>query len=247
MAQLANLLNNNFFSEVLGFLFASVTYGVAVKLKVAEWKAGAIAASTVIALFVVKVLFTPATLWSAFVAVMPVGALVVWMVLVTYALRRAWRREQSAITSSDQEWSANPWQFLSVEPTICSINIGIRAVSLRIKVTNQYNKERYVHVSTSVALYRHGSDQPLCTIPLPVAEAVVGPNTNALATPIWQAILSTDDAQQIATFYKIDRKIKVQLAQTTITTIVNLTGVPKTLTTNALPLGTPVDVENFFE
>ena len=137
MAKLAALLNDNFFTECLGLLLASVAFGVAVKLKVAEWKSGAVASSTVIVLYVAKVVFTDASLWTAFVAVLPVVILVVWMVLVSHLLRRTWRKSQAAAIAADRDWSNNPFRFLSVAPVQCDISIGIRALSLRIRITNR--------------------------------------------------------------------------------------------------------------
>jgi hypothetical protein len=245
MADLVSLLNNNFLSECLGLLLASVATGIAVKLGFSEWKAGAVAALTVIALYFVKLVFTDASRWGAFVAVLPAIILVVWMVVVGHLLQRTWRKRRAVVIAEDCAWSSNPFRFLSITPVNCDINIGIRAVSLRIRIANQYDRSRFVCVTTNVAVYRHGAETPLCTLTVPVVSALVGAGETVDAAPIWQATMVRAEANEIAAVYKLDGRIQVRLVQVKITTLVDLTGDPKAVT-NALALLTPVDVDHFY-
>lgn len=244
---MAALLDNNLFTECVGLLLASIATGVAIRFGFPEWKAGATAALTVIALYIAKVLFTDASLWAAFVTVLPVVMLVAWMMLVAYLLRRAWSKKQAAIRAEDRAWSENPFRFLTVAPAQCDINTGIRAVSVRIRITNRFTKQRFVCVTTNIALYRHGTETPLCTLTVPIASALVGANETVDAAPVWQATMTRAEADEVAAIYKLDGQVQVRLVQPRVTTLVDLTAEPKAVTNELAPgLVMPVDVEHFY-
>lgn len=260
---LADLLNDNFFTECLGLLLGSIAGGVAVRLKVSEWKIGVAASLAVLAVYVAKVTIGGASLWAAFVAVRSVLVLMVAIVVNAYVCRRILRKEyeralaedrrilaekhqeQERAMAEDRAWSTNPFQFLKVVPCKCGINFSERALSLRLSVDNRFSKARRLWVSANVAVYRDGGTKPLFTIPLPVTSVDAAANGTTEASPMWPATMEPAHAAEAKAVYERDRILKVQLVNATVTTLVDLSGDPRAVS-NALPLVTPIAAEDVF-
>ncbi len=148
------------------------------------------------------------------------------------AYRRAMRRVELA-RQTDCEWSASPENYIKVRPTECVFGKLERSILFDLEVSNDFCAQRTVWISGNVAVYRKGvleNSNPICVIPMCICSVDVPAKAMKTVTQPLHSNISSDSAEIIHSILKIDNVIEAKLIDVKITTLINMSSTPETVT-----------------
>lgn len=141
-------------------------------------------------------------------------------------------KHQEAV-DSDRKWSAAPFTFIAVRPRDCSISLKVRQGTTSVFIRNRFDSQRVIFVSGNLALYRDGVELPICTVAVPSFSVEVKGNEEVQACSPWSIVFSGDQIQALAAVYRLDQRLNARFVDLKVTTVVDLTTNPHTVSDSA--------------